>query len=117
MQIEQLAKEVMNLSLEKRAELAQRLLASLDEAPLSEIERLKDKGGKGLHFSQQKGKNRKNSRVDIFIKQDLGIAHTDVGQYGQLCLKKSLFFKVKRTTSPGQLKRTGTPDVPTPELV
>ncbi|MEA3415905.1 MAG: DUF433 domain-containing protein [Thermodesulfobacteriota bacterium] len=35
------------------------------------------------------------------------------GQY----LRKSLFFKVKRTTSPGQLKRTGTPDGPTPELV
>jgi hypothetical protein len=31
--------------------------------------------------------------------------------------RKSLFFKVKRTTSPGQLKRTGTPDGPTPELV
>jgi putative addiction module component (TIGR02574 family) len=40
MQIEQLTKEVMNLSLEERAELAQRLLVSLDEAPTSEIERL-----------------------------------------------------------------------------
>ncbi|MDA3833806.1 MAG: addiction module protein, partial [Spirochaetales bacterium] len=40
MRIEQLAKEVMNLSLEERAELAQRLLISLDEAPPSEIERL-----------------------------------------------------------------------------
>jgi len=40
MRIEQLAKEVMNLSLEERAELAQRLLISLDEAPSSEIERL-----------------------------------------------------------------------------
>lgn len=40
MQLEQLAKEVMNLSLEERAELAQRLLVSLDEAPPSEIERL-----------------------------------------------------------------------------
>ncbi|MCD4804331.1 MAG: addiction module protein [Desulfobacterales bacterium] len=40
MQLEQLTKEVMNLSLEERAELAQRLLVSLDEAPPSEIERL-----------------------------------------------------------------------------
>lgn len=40
MQLEQLSKEVMNLSLEERAELAQRLLVSLDEAPTSEIERL-----------------------------------------------------------------------------
>lgn len=34
MQLEQLAKEVMSLSLEERAELAQRLLVSLDEAPI-----------------------------------------------------------------------------------
>ena len=40
MQLEQLTKEVMNLSLEERAELAQRLLVSLDEPPPSEIERL-----------------------------------------------------------------------------
>ncbi|MBW2647918.1 MAG: addiction module protein, partial [Deltaproteobacteria bacterium] len=40
MQLEQLTKKVMNLSLEERAELAQRLLVSLDEAPPSEIERL-----------------------------------------------------------------------------
>jgi hypothetical protein len=33
MHLEQLSKEVMNLSLEERAELAQRLLVSLDEAP------------------------------------------------------------------------------------
>ncbi len=36
----------------------------------------KDKGRKGLHFSQQKGKIRKNSRVDIFIKQHLGPMQT-----------------------------------------
>ncbi len=29
----------------------------------------KGKGRKGLHFSQQKGKTRKNSRVGIFINQ------------------------------------------------
>ena len=40
MQLEQLTREVMNLSLEERAELAQRLLVSLDEAQPSEIERL-----------------------------------------------------------------------------
>ena len=40
MQLEQLAKEVMNLSLEERAELAQRLLVSLDEPRPSEIERI-----------------------------------------------------------------------------
>ena len=40
MQIEQLSREVMNLSLEERAELAHRLLVSLDEAPPSEIERI-----------------------------------------------------------------------------
>ena len=34
----------------------------------------KDKGRNGLHFSQQKGKNRKNSHVGIFIKQHMGIA-------------------------------------------
>ena len=43
----------------------------------------KGKGRKGLHFSQQKGKIRKNSRVDIFIRQYLDIAGTDVGQYCQ----------------------------------
>ena len=41
----------------------------------------KDKWRKGLHFSQQKGKNRKNSHIDIFIRQHLGIACADVGQY------------------------------------
>ena len=40
MQLEQLSKEVTNLCLEEWAELAQRLLVSLDEAPPSEIERL-----------------------------------------------------------------------------
>ena len=40
MQLEELAKEAMKLSLEERAELAQRLLFSLDEAPDAEIERL-----------------------------------------------------------------------------
>ena len=34
----------------------------------------KDKGRKGRHFSQQKGKIRKNSHVDIFIKQHICIA-------------------------------------------
>ena len=81
---------------------------------LTMLNNCKDKGRNGLHFSQQKGKNRKNSHVDISIKQHMGIAGADVGQYGHLCLRKSLFFKVKRTTFPGQLKRTGTLDVPTP---
>ncbi len=40
----------------------------------------KDKGRKGRHFSQQKGKIRKNSRVDISIKQHMGIAGTDTGK-------------------------------------
>ena len=39
----------------------------------------KDKGRKGLHFSQQKGKIRKNSHIDIFIRHHLGIACADVG--------------------------------------
>jgi hypothetical protein len=34
----------------------------------------KDKERKGLHFSQQKGKIRKNSHVGIFIKQHMDIA-------------------------------------------
>jgi len=40
----------------------------------------KDKGRKDLHFSQQKGEIRKNSRIDIFIKQHMGVAGTDIGQ-------------------------------------
>jgi hypothetical protein len=40
----------------------------------------KDKERKGLHFSQQKGKNRKKSHIDIFIRQHFGIACADVGQ-------------------------------------
>jgi hypothetical protein len=40
----------------------------------------KDKGRKGLYFSQQKGNIRKNSRVGIFIKQHMGVAGTDIGQ-------------------------------------
>jgi hypothetical protein len=42
----------------------------------------KDKGRKGLYFSQQKGNIRKNSRVGIFIKQHMGITGTDIGQDG-----------------------------------
>jgi hypothetical protein len=54
----------------------------------------KDKGRKGLHFSQQKGKIRKNSRVGIFIEQHLGITRTDVGQYGLDSLtKKGILFR------------------------
>lgn len=40
MKLEQLSKEVMNLSLEERAELAQRLLVSLDDSSPFEIEKL-----------------------------------------------------------------------------
>ena len=40
MQSEQATKEAMKLNIEERAELAQRLLASLDDAPASEIEKL-----------------------------------------------------------------------------
>jgi hypothetical protein len=39
---------------------------------LTLLNNCKDKGHKGLHFSQQKGKIMNNSRVGIFIKQ-----HTD----------------------------------------
>ena len=38
----------------------------------------KDKGRKGLYFSQQKGKIRKNSRVGIFIKQHMDQVQTPV---------------------------------------
>jgi len=67
-----------------------------------------------LKIVRIKEKIRKNFRVGIFIKQHMGFARAKIGQYIHLCLRKSLFFKVKRATSPGQLKRTGTPDVPTP---
>lgn len=40
MHLEQVAEEALKLNLEERAELAQRLLISLDEAPASEIEKL-----------------------------------------------------------------------------
>jgi putative addiction module component (TIGR02574 family) len=40
MHLEQVTKEAMKLNLEERAELAQQLLASLDDAPASEIEKL-----------------------------------------------------------------------------
>jgi putative addiction module component (TIGR02574 family) len=40
MRLEEVTQEAMHLTLEQRAELAQRLLFSLDEAPESEIERL-----------------------------------------------------------------------------
>ena len=40
MQSEQATKEAMKLNIEEKAELAQRLLASLDDAPASEIEKL-----------------------------------------------------------------------------
>lgn len=40
MQLEHLTKKVMSLNLEERAELAQRLLISLDNVPPSEIEKL-----------------------------------------------------------------------------
>ena len=43
----------------------------------------KDKGRKGLYFSQQKGKIMKNSRVGIFINQHMGITGTNVGQQGK----------------------------------
>jgi putative addiction module component (TIGR02574 family) len=40
MRLDQVFMEAMNLGLEERAELAQRLLVSLDEVPETEIERL-----------------------------------------------------------------------------
>jgi len=43
----------------------------------------KDKGRKGLQFSQQKEKIRKKSNLNIFIKQYEGISRADVGQYSQ----------------------------------
>jgi putative addiction module component (TIGR02574 family) len=40
MHLEQVTKEAMKLNIEERAELTQRLLDSLDDAPASEIEKL-----------------------------------------------------------------------------
>jgi hypothetical protein len=57
----------------------------------------KDKRRKGLQFSQQKGKIRKKSNLDIFIKQHEGISRADVGQDGQ-CGGVVASIKGKRTS-------------------
>ena len=52
----------------------------------------KDKGRKGLRFSQQKGKIKKNSRVDIFIKQHMDQVQTPVNA-GNVVLPRNRRWK------------------------
>ena len=66
MHLEQLSKEVMNLSLEERAELAQRLLVSLDEAPPPEIKRLWMQEAERRFQEFREGKVRGIPAEDVF---------------------------------------------------
>ncbi len=52
----------------------------------------KDKGCKGLPFSQQKGKIMKNSRVGIFIKQHMDQVQTSVNT-GNVVLPRNRRWK------------------------
>ena len=68
MQLEQITKEIMNLSLEERAELAQRLLISLDEAPPAEIERLWIKEAERRLQAFREGKVQGIPAKDVFSR-------------------------------------------------
>jgi hypothetical protein len=53
------------------------------------LDNCKEKGRKGRHFSQQKGKIRKNFRVGIFIKQHMS-GLRDVVQFISLYRQEGL---------------------------
>lgn len=68
MHLEQVTKEAMKLNLEERAELAQRLLASLDDAPASEIEKLWLEEAERRLLAFREGKTKGIPTEEVFHK-------------------------------------------------